>query len=147
MNQAKRSERLRSQVDDATQKVALLHGEVEFNQNLVATLEKIRGLRQALELGQKALHSENLAEAVNFFLVAEQEHNSLPASQIVKVTGLLRASVAEYRHDLVEKLMRCWKAFFRADLSTTTFSIQYRMQRTQLASLGELLLTIHKVML
>ena len=141
MNQAKQGETLQNQVDDATQKVALLLGEVEFNQNVVEILEQIRRLRQVLRKGQQAVQSESLAEAVDILLIAEHELNTLPAGQITKVYGLLLASVTEFRHDLLEKLTKFWKGFFQTDFTTTTFSIKHRLQSRQLALNSRLSLT------
>lgn len=147
MNQAAYGDKLQNQVDDATQKVHLLHGEVDFNRNLVATLEKIQELRRVLGLGRKAVQSENLDEAVDYLLHAERELATLPASQITKVTGLLLANVAEFRHNLVGDLKNCWKTLFRADFTTSTFSVTHRTQRRQLAAIGKLLLILHKALL
>ena len=136
MNQAQQSEKLQNQVDDAAQKVELLHSEVEFSQSIIETLEKIRGLRQVLERGQRAVQLESLGEAVDLLLIAERDLKTLPASQITKVAGLLSASVTGFRHDLVEQLTRCWKDFFQTDLTTATFSVRHRTQRRQLAKVG-----------
>lgn len=147
MNQAQQGKKLQNQVDDATQKVGLLHGEVVFNQNLVTTLEKLRHLRQVLELGHNAVQSGNFGEAVEFLLAAEHELSSLPTSQLTKVTGILLAACTTVRHDLVEELKKCWKAFFRADFTTASFSVEYRIQRRQLVAIGKTQLIIRKALL
>lgn len=142
MNQAKQGETLQNQVDDATQKVGLLLGEVDFNQNVVEILGKIRGLRQVLRQGQKAVQSESFGEAVDILLGAEHDLNTLPARQITKVYGLLLAGVTEFRHELIEELTKCWKGFFRADFTTATFSVKHRVQSRHLAPVSRLSLTI-----
>lgn len=147
MNQAQQGENLQNQVDDATQKVGLLHGEVIFNQNLVTILEKIRQLRQVLGLGQKAVQSGSVGEAVEFLLVAEHGLGSLPTSQVTRVTEVLLAACTTVRHDLVEELTKCWKGLFRADFTSATFSVEYRMQGRQLVAIGETQLIIDKALL
>lgn len=141
MNQAKQGENLQSQVHDAAQKVGLLLGEVEFNQDVVIVLKQIGRLRQVLRQGQKAVQSENFGEAVDLLLVAEHELNTLPARQITKVYGILLASTTEVRHDLVEKLTKCWKAIFHTDFTTTTFSVKHQVQSRSITQTSRLSLT------
>lgn len=95
-----------------------------------------------LKQGQKAVQSESFGEAVDIFLLAEHELNTLPARQITKVYGLLLASITEIRHDLVEKLTKCWKDFFQTDFKTRTFSVKHRVQSRQLAPITRLSLTV-----
>lgn len=128
MNQAKQGETLQSQVDDATQKVELLRGEVDFNQDVATVLKKVGGLRQVLKQGQNAVQSDNFGKAVELLLVAEHELNTLPARQITKVYGLLSSSITELRHDLIEILTEYWKGFFHTDFTTTTFSVKHQVQ-------------------
>lgn len=128
MNQARQGETLQNQVDDATQKVGLLLGEVDFNQDVVTVLKKIGRLRQVLKQGQNAVQSDGLGEAVELLLVGEHELNTLPARQITKVYGLLSSSIDELRHDLIERLTKYWKGFFHTDFTTTTFSVKYQVQ-------------------
>lgn len=142
MTQAQQGEVLQNRVDDATQKVGLLHGEIEFNQKLVEILEQVRKLRQMLKQGQTAVQSENFGEAVETLLSAEHELNTLPARQITKVYGLLSVSITEIRHDLIEKLTSYWKGFFQADLTANTFSVKHRVQSRRLALIRRLLLTV-----
>lgn len=137
MNQAKRGETLQNQVNDATRKVGLLLGEVEYNQNVVEILEQIRQLKQVLRQGQEAVRSERLDEAVDFLLFAEHELNTLPARKITKIYGLLSASITEIRHGLVEKLKKCWKAFFQTDFTTATFSVKRWLPSKRLAELED----------
>lgn len=133
---------LRNEVNDATQKVELLHGEIGFIQNLTGTLEKIRSLRQVLERGQEAVQSGILSEAVDLLVLAEHKISTPLGSQITKVTGLLHAGVTEFRNDLVEQLKKYWRVFFQADLTTATFSVKRRMQGEQLAPTEKSLLII-----
>ena len=128
MNQTEEGESLQNQVDDAAQKVELLLGEVEFNQSAAAILKQIGKLRQLLRQGQEAVYSEKFSEAAELLIAAENELNTLPACQITKVYGLLVASITEIRHDLVEKLTKCWKAFFHTDFTTTTFAVKNQVQ-------------------
>ena len=123
MEQAKQGELLEEQVNDATSKVGLLHGEVAFNKSLGATLEGVQAIQRTLDDVQRAILDGQLLQAVDLVGQVEGELDSIGVPRSTRVAGVLDAKVANLRNEVVERLTDCWKARICVDSARSSIKI------------------------
>ena len=123
MEQARQGEVLQDQVDDASSKVGLLHGELAFNKSLEATLERVQAIQKSLDLVQRTLLDDRLLECVDLIRQVEEELDSISVPRSSRVAGTLGARATDLRDDVVEKLTRCWKAYVSVDSARSSIKI------------------------
>lgn len=111
-------------MDDSANKVALLNGEVHFNNDLLALLEGLQAVQKSLDLVQRLTLDDRWLEAVELFNKAGQDLSSLSMSNSTRISGILEAKVADIRSHLVKKLSACWKAYITVD--PAKFSIRLK---------------------
>ena len=133
MQQARQGEVLDEQVEDATSKVGLLHGELAFNKSLGATLEKIQAIQRTLDVVQTAILAGRLLEGVGLIGQVEEELESISVPRSTRVVGILGARVAHLRNDMIEKLSNCWKAYVSVNPASSSITISRSLDRESFA--------------
>lgn len=123
MEQAQQGELLEEQVNDATSKVGLLHGEVAFNKSLGATLEGVQAIQRTLDDVQRAILDGQLLQAVDLVRQGEGEFDSIGIPRSTRVAGVLDAKVANLRNEVAERLKDCWKARICVDSARSSVKI------------------------
>ena len=123
MEQARQGELLERKLDDASNKVGLLNGELAFSKSLGATLEKLQAIRKTFDDIQQAVFAGRLMEAVNLIEQVEDGLESIPVSRSTRVAGVLSARVADLRNDVVERLIDCWKVYVYVDADRSLVKI------------------------
>ena len=114
---------MEEQVNDATNKVRLLHGEVAFNKSLGTTLEGVQAVQRTLDHVQRAILAGQLLEAVDLVGQVEEEFDSAGVPRSTRVAGVLDAKVANLRNDVIERLTDCWKARICVDPARSSIKI------------------------
>lgn len=123
MEQAQQGELLEEQVNDATSKVGLLHGEVAFNKSLGATLEGVQAIQRTLDDVQRAILDGQLLQAVDLVGQVEGELDTIGVPRSTRVAGVLDVKVANLRNEVVERLTDCWKARICDDPARSSIKI------------------------
>ena len=123
MESARQGEVLEEKVNDATNKVDLLNGELAFNKSLGATLERLQAIQRTLCLVQEAILAGQLLEGVDLIGQVDEELNSVSVPRSTRVAGVFGARVADLRNDVVEKLTDCWKSYVCVDSTRSSIKI------------------------
>ena len=123
MEQAQQGELLEEQVNDATSKLGLLHGEVTFNKSLGATLEGVQAIQRTLSDVRRAILDGQLLQAVDLVGQVEGQLDSNGVPRSTRVAGVLDAKVTSLRNDLLERLTDCWKARICVDSARSSIKI------------------------
>ena len=128
MEQARQGEHLEEQLNDAASKVHLLNGEMAFNKNLAATLERLQAMQRTLDLIQRAALDNRLLEAVDLLCQVDGDLESMSISRTTRVAGVLLAKIADLRSHVIEGLTTYWNSYVNADASTSSVKITQRSE-------------------
>ena len=127
VEQARQGELLERKLDDASNKVGLLNGELAFSKSLGATLEKLQAIRKTFDDIQQAIFAGRLLEAVNLIGQVEDGLESIPVPRSTRVASVFSARVADLRNDVVERLMDRWKVYICVDLDRSLVKISHTL--------------------
>ena len=109
----------------------LLNGEIAFNGELGATLERLQAVKQTLELGQTAVLDDRLIDAVDLIEQADESSKSLSLTKSTRVAGAFEAKTTDLRNHVKEKLIYHWNQLIVLDSAKP--SIQVRQQANSIA--------------
>ncbi|KAF1984495.1 hypothetical protein K402DRAFT_447537 [Aulographum hederae CBS 113979] len=130
VRQAQSGEELRAQVDDAESKVALLQGEMAFNESLTATLEHMRTVSSILDTAQEAAVEDQIILALERLAEADKAMRCLDAFEESRFAGILQDRASQFRSALEEIVIECWNAIVKVDPTDHKITIKGETQRS-----------------
>jgi len=119
---------LKRQTEDAASKVALLKGEVAFNDSLADTLKKIQAVKYVVDSAQAAVLSGQLLESVALLNTAQDQLQQLPRCENARLVDLISAKITELRENTAKTLTESWNALVRIDPMDSIATVKSEVQ-------------------
>ncbi|KAJ9645135.1 ribosome biogenesis protein ytm1 [Coniosporium tulheliwenetii] len=129
VQQAEAGKALRASADDASSKVTLLEKELQFNETLSATLERIRSISGILDNVQDAAVNEQMPQALEQLDKARDILAHLGPFKTTRVVDLLQERAAQMTAAIVEVVTECWNALLAVDTAVRQVTIKDEVQR------------------
>ena len=120
--------RLQAQFEDASGKLELLKGEVNFNEHLLGTIQQVYGLRTTLDTAQQAVLDNDLPFGIALLKKADRELSELQGCDNTRLAGLIRAKCADLQTTVAHTLTEQWNILIHVDVEDSSVSIKHDVQ-------------------
>ena len=125
---AEEGHQLEAQVEDASGKLELLKGEVDFSEHLLGTLQQVYGIRTTLDTAQQAVLDNDLPVAIALLKKADRELSELQGCDNTRLAGLIRAKCADLHKTVADTLTEQWNILIHIDVEDPSVSIKDKAQ-------------------
>ena len=122
---ANEGHQVEAQVQDASGKLELLKGEVDFNEHLLGTLQQVYGIRTTLDTAQQAVLDNDLPVAIALLKKADRELSELQGCDNTRLAGLIRAKCADLQKTVADILTEQWNMLVHVDPEDSSISIKH----------------------
>lgn len=126
VQEAEQGGKLKVEVQDKGNKVALLEKEVEFNESLSGTLEHVRYANGLLQKAQDEAVKANVSKTLEKLEDAEASIAGLESVQASRTCDVLNGRAEELRQGLRETVTECWNALIAVNHEQKTLTVEER---------------------
>ena len=124
VQEAEEGEKVKAELLDKGNKVALLEKEVEFNESLAGTLEHVRYANGLLQRAQDEAVKANVGKALDRLEDAEASIAGLESVQASRTCEVLNGRAEELRRGLRETVTECWNALIAVNHEERALKIE-----------------------
>lgn len=123
---------LQSNVQDASAKVHLLRGEIQFNEALINTLSQVQDLDARFGDVKDSLANDRFLEAISRLDETQSSIKRLGSLKKSRAIGILEERAADMRSYILEDVQRIWNSLVVVDRTKDSVHIHSRSETSSM---------------